>query len=610
MVDFSNENASEKIMFIGFVRNALKSPENIAVKHYSKSGMATSITYGELLIKAAALSQQLRQRGVSRNENIGVMLPRGIDQLTAILAVQMSGCAYVPIRTSQPLERVGKIINTSDIRHMIVHDDFASADIAAEAIRLGDISTVSTMSVNEAAESLVIPDGDDTAYIIFTSGSTGIPKGVEIAHFAAMNTIDAINRIFSVKETDSALNVSSYDFDLSVYDFFGILKAGGTVVTIDEAISKEPEHWRKIANDAKVTVWNSVPAIFDMLCTASRNDISESLRCVLLSGDWVSRKLYFRLGDARNRLRFAALGGATEASIWSNIYEMSAEDESAEWEYVPYGKALPRQKYMIMTADGKECAVGTQGELWIGGKGLSKGYIGDEKTTAEHFVQYGGERWYRTGDAGYLNENGDIIFCGRLDSQVKINGYRIETEEIESVLARISGIRTAAVIKLEDRGKAMLAAALVAEADIIPTEKIKSILSERLPAYMIPEVIKYTSAIPLTANGKHDRKKLELLFAERRTADFEPPSTETEKRLSRLWKRALEADHIGAQDNFFVLGGDSLKATSLIADIGDTFLITLTLADIFSYPVLRDMANKIDEAAASGQTAELIEGEI
>lgn len=610
MIDFSNGKASEEIMFYGFVRNALEKPDNIAVRHYSESGSAESITYGELLKKAAAILHQLRQRGISCNKNVGIILPRGIDQIAAIFAVQMSGCAYVPIRVSQPLERVRKIVSTSGICHIIVHDDFDHTDSSVDAIQYSGIAADSNISVNDAVEEIIFPDKNDTAYIIFTSGSTGTPKGVEIAHNAAMNTINAVNRIFSVNGKDSVLNVSSYDFDLSVYDFFGILNVGGTVVTIDEAISKEPEQWRKIANDANVTIWNSVPAIFDMFCTVSRNEIPDSLRCVLLSGDWVSKKLYFRLGDSRNGLRFAALGGATEASIWSNIYEMSSEDEEADWEYVPYGKALPEQKYKIMMPDWKECPIGIQGELWIGGIGLSKGYIGDEKTTAEHFVEHEGERWYRTGDAGFLDEKGDIIFCGRLDSQVKINGYRIETEEIESVLVNISGIRYAAVIRLEDKGKAMIAAALVAETDIIPPDKIKDILSERLPAYMIPEIIKYTSAIPLTANGKYDRKKLELLFAERCTTDFEPLSTDTEKRLSQLWERAVSAERIGANDNFFVLGGDSLKATSLIADIEDNFLITLTLADIFDYPVLRGMAHKIDEAAASGQSIELIDGEI
>lgn len=601
----------KKPMFMDFVMNAMGCPERIAVTHFVSDKESYNISYGELLVKAVAMAAELKNKTGGIKENIGVILPRGIDQIIALLAVQMSNGAYVPIRISQPVDRIKKIAERADIRRIIAWDSLSVDTLGndIEIIKYGSLKGTESISISAAKQFITYPFYADTAYIIFTSGSTGEPKGVEIQHGAALNTIMEINKRFAISSDDTAMNVSSYDFDLSVYDIFGMLNAGGTIVTMDEVISKEPEQWKKISDIAGVTLWNSVPAIFDMLCTASRNKLPASLKYVLLSGDWVSRNLYFRLGEERKRLRFAALGGATEASIWSNIYEVSEKDASTSWGFVPYGKALPAQKYMIVSEEGTECPVGVQGELWIGGCGLAKGYIGNPEETFSHFVECRGEQWYRTGDVGFLDENDDIIFCGRLDSQIKLNGFRIETGEIETELCRINGIRNSAVMKLENNGKSFLAATVVLDSENLSGEEIKEILRSKLPAYMIPEVIKRVAVIPLTENGKYDKKKLSLLFSDRRNVVLETPVTDTERKLEELWKKNLGCA-AGRKDNFFDLGGDSLKATALISAVEDSFRVTLSLGDIFHSPGLADMAEVIDKAISTGQFFNFLEGEI
>lgn len=599
-----------KAMFADFVKNTVNQPEKTAVMHFVSDREMYKISYGDLLIKSATLANKLKSKTAGCKENIGIIFPRSINQIIALLAVQMSGGAYVPIRISQPVDRIKKIVKNAGIKRIITHKDFFREELEdVEIINYDNLEDLGNISVKDVEKLITYPAYDDTAYIIFTSGSTGEPKGVEIQHGAVFNTIMEINKYFNISSKDVAINVSSYDFDLSVYDIFGMLNAGGMIVTIDETISREPEQWKKISDIAKVTIWNSVPAIFDMLCIASRNKLPDSLKYILLSGDWVSKNLYFRLSEERKKLRFTALGGATEASIWSNIYEVTEKDIDTCWGFVPYGKALPNQKYIIMDENNKECSKGIRGELWIGGCGLANGYIGNLKETSAHFVEYIGERWYKTGDMGYFDENGDIIFCGRLDNQVKINGFRIETGEIETELCRIEGIHNSAVVKMDINGKSFLSAVVVADKEKISSDKIKEILSEKLPAYMIPEIIKYAESIPLTANGKYDKKKLDLIFSETNIISYEVPVTDNEIKIAEIWREILGCK-VGRKDNFFNLGGDSLKATSLISALEDKLHIKLSLGDIFRNPVLTDMAEEIEKAVSRGEFIDFVEGEI
>ncbi|MFD6726209.1 AMP-binding protein, partial [Streptomyces sp. NPDC060131] len=274
------------------------------------------------------------------------------------------------------------------------------------------------------------------AYVIFTSGSTGEPKGVEITHAAAWNTIADINARHAIRGDDRVFALSALDFDLSVYDVFGLLAAGGSLLLPTEDQRREPARWPDLMDRYGVTVWNTVPALLDLLLDADGQEGREGrriagLRTALVSGDWIGLDLPARLRARTGRsCAFVAMGGATEAAIWSNTLTVTEPDP--RWVSIPYGRPLTGQHYRVVDRDGRDCPDWTPGELWIGGAGLARGYLADPARTAEKFVERDGRRWYRTGDLGRFRDDGLLEFLGRLDSQLKSAGHRIEAGEVEA----------------------------------------------------------------------------------------------------------------------------------------------------------------------------------
>ena len=400
-----------------FYENALKYPERIALIYENEK-----VSYKMLRLYALRAANYMWQRGVRRNDKIVVILPRGIGQVAALLGILAIGAAYVPIAMKQPLGRRKKIIE--NVKPALVLQDEAFLE---ENPWTGCIEN----------------NSKDTAYIIYTSGSSGEPKGVEMSHVAAMNTIEEILHMWNIGAEDSVLNISAFDFDLSVFDIFGLLTVGGTIVLIDEDDFRDPEVWKNLIEIYGITIWNSAPALLDMFLIMGENNHFGKLRLALVSGDWIPLYLpekWYKVTSANSQ--FVALGGATEGGIWSNYYCVSKVDRL--WNSIPYGQALPKQKYRITDENFVECGVDIPGELQIGGGSLAKGYINDEELTMKKFItDVKGERWYRTGDRGRRWADGTIEFLGRMDTQVKIRGHRIELGEIESVLKSISRIKEA-----------------------------------------------------------------------------------------------------------------------------------------------------------------------
>lgn len=298
----------------------------------------------------------------------------------------------------------------------------------------------------------------EPAYIIYTSGSTGVPKGVIISHRGALNTCAALNRRYAVTADDRVLGLSALHFDLSVYDIFGLLSAGGALVLVDENQRRDPDAWCKAIERHGVTLWDTVPALFDMLLTYSEGfelQAPARLRAVMLSGDWIGLDLPARYRAFRADGEFVAMGGATEASIWSNVYDVKVVAE--DWRSIPYGYPLARQKYRVADAQGRDCPDWVLGELWIGGEGVALGYFNDPERTAEQFVTLDDDRWYRTGDMGCYWPDGRLEFLGRRDKQVKVGGYRIELGEIEAALLRVEGVRSAVAMAVGEREKSLVA---------------------------------------------------------------------------------------------------------------------------------------------------------
>ncbi|NQX86428.1 MAG: amino acid adenylation domain-containing protein [Flavobacteriaceae bacterium] len=439
----TKEEIAPRPIHQAFFQYANENPAEVAL-HF---GEKQTKNYGELANEALKLSKVLVDKGVQSTSPTAIILPKGASQIVAVMGILGSGSFYVPIGVEQPIGRQEKIINKAGIKYIVTNTDTLEKYPKIKALEAQGISIVNIDTLDEVKplEKPIYTNLDALAYIIFTSGSTGEPKGVEIAHQAAWNTIQDINTKFEVTNTDCALAVSALDFDLSVYDIFGLLAVGGKLVLIEEEERKEASRWIQLVEAHKVTVWNSVPALFDMLLiSASEDNDLSSLRLVLVSGDWVGLDLKDRLIEKSESCKLVALGGATEASIWSNYFIVNEVDKS--WRSIPYGKPLANQKYRVVNTLGNDCPNGVIGELWIGGTGVASGYTNNPELTASRFVTYQNEKWYRTGDLGRYWFNGNLEFLGRMDHQVKVNGFRIELGEIEAALKTYDGVNQATAI--------------------------------------------------------------------------------------------------------------------------------------------------------------------
>ncbi|MFC5833457.1 amino acid adenylation domain-containing protein [Nonomuraea insulae] len=466
-------------------------------------GPGGAMTHGELAEAVGRLAA-----GIKPGKPIAVALDKGIDQITAVLAVAAAGAWYVPVEPSWPSARVAAVCEQASIAHAIAAD--------------GPVTWPDGVTVHPAGgrpspvngRTLERPVPDDLAYAIFTSGSTGTPKGVAIEHCAARTTVDDIVDRFGIDHRDRVLGLSALSFDLSVFDVFGVMGAGGALVLPEVARQRDPEHWLELAEQHGVTVWNTAPALLEMLVEYAELDLGEarrqlrSLRLVMLSGDWIPVTLPERLLALAPQARLFSLGGATEASIWSISYPVEEVDPA--WKSIPYGRALRGQSFRILDEDGVPVPLGEPGELYIGGDGLARGYLGDPEQTAARFAVHSrlGERLYRTGDLGRWRSDGTIEFLGRVDRQVKIRGHRIELGEIEAVLAREPGVRVcvAATVRGSD-GRPRLVAYVVGK-EPLSEERLTAALRERLPSYMVPARLVILDRLPVTANGKVDHAAL------------------------------------------------------------------------------------------------------
>ncbi|MBK4217871.1 amino acid adenylation domain-containing protein [Paracoccus caeni] len=562
----------------GFFRQAAERPERPALL-----GHGGTQSYGDLARQALSVAALLQDQGVAPGDPVAITLPRGPEQIAAVLGVLAAGAVYVPVSPEQPAARAARIRAAAGIRHVLTTPAHAAL---AEGAALIDIADAADHAGLLAPVSL---SPDAPAYVIFTSGSTGEPKGVELSHAAALNTVADINSRFAITEDDRVLAVSALDFDLSVQDIFGTLAAGGALVLLDEAERREATRWHDLIDAHRVSIWNSAPALLEMLLAVPGG--LPSLRLAMASGDWIALDLPARLRDRAPDCRFIAMGGATEAAIWSNLCEVDTVPD--HWRAIPYGTPLANQSYRVADARGRDCPDWVAGELWIGGAGLATGYRGDPTLSAHRFVEHDGARWYRTGDMGRYWPDGTLEFLGRQDMQVKVRGHRIELGEIETALEAHPAVTQAVALALGERGRQRLAAFIVATED--PAD-LTIHLAAHLPSHAVPPVIERLDALPLTANGKIDRKSLAARAIEpahTTTSDDDTPQGEVETAIAQIWADILDLDKVGRQDSFLALGGDSLMATEMVASVGSRLGVDISLRQIFAEPTIAGLAGVV-----------------
>ncbi|MEM8720136.1 MAG: amino acid adenylation domain-containing protein [Cyanobacteria bacterium P01_G01_bin.39] len=429
-----------------------------------------TLTYQELYDQANGLGHQLKQLGATPNTLVAVVMSKGWEQVVAVLGILISGAAYLPVDPTLPQDRQQYLLEQGKVKLVVTQPHLESE---LSWLNEKDYSCLYVEDeIGNCSPLELVPRDQDLAYVIYTSGSTGLPKGVAIEHRGAVNTILDINQRFKVTAKDRILALSALNFDLSVYDIFGILGAGGTIVIPPVDALKDPACWLDLVEAHKITLWNTVPALMQMLVEYLSVSPRESLclRLALLSGDWLPLSLPAQIQNYFSDIEVVSLGGATEASIWSICYPI--EQVNPNWKSIPYGKPLTNQRFYILNELMQPCPIWVPGQLYIGGVGLALGYWQDEVKTNASFITHPvtGERLYKTGDLGRYLPNGNIEFLGRADFQVKINGYRIELGEIEATLKQHAAIQNAVVNAVGESNNKQLVGYVTIDQEIASTE--------------------------------------------------------------------------------------------------------------------------------------------
>jgi len=596
--DFNNtitSYPSNKTLVDLFLEQVAKTPENIAIRF----GLET-MTYSKLNEESNKLANYILEHlKIQKHGNIGILVSRSPNVMIGMLAILKSGYAYVPIDPEYPIDRQEYIINNSEIS-LVLHDLTDTLKLLMENVVFIDINKIDLNTYIQNNVQIQI-DSTQLAYTIYTSGSTGRPKGVMIMHHSVVNLIQWVNTTFEVGEQDSLLFITSICFDLSVYDIFGILSCGGSI-----AIAKHDDIYniKDLSNLLKVyqiSFWDSVPTTLDYLVKYLESNEPEykqnNLRLVFLSGDWIPLNLSDRITKFFPNAKVISLGGATEGTIWSNYFPIQKIDPS--WKSIPYGKPISNNFFYILDENLNKVPNGTQGELFIGGVGVAVGYANDLEKTNYSFLNDPfdntlGGKMYRTGDLGRMLDDGNMEFLGRKDQQVKIRGFRVELGEIESIIRQCEDVDNVIVIANDVDGLKRLNAYVVPKNSTYKREDILNYLKSKVPDYMIPGLWMELETLPITSNGKIDRKNLPTIENINPKLNIQEPRNDSEAQMVRIWESVLKVKNIGVEDSFFDLGGDSLRIIHLLVEIEKEFKKKIKINTIIENPTVAKLVNQLN----------------
>lgn len=598
----------------GFFAQANQQPDKIAIIEGERG-----YSYAEVRDMVFALGNLLQKHQIKKGDRVAIISDTPVFQVTSALATLSLGAVYVPIDKAQPISRIEKIIDQSQVASILVDEHNPIYDgIEAQRIVVNSLEKqeITLYDVYEG-------DPNTLAYIIFTSGSTGQPKGVAMSHAASMNTIEDINRRFGITKNDRVLALSKFNFDLSVYDIFGLLTVGGTIVYPGKGHIYDANYWLECLKSKKITLWNTVPALMKMLLSVDELEELkiDSMKTILLSGDWVPPKMVKQCTTIFPKSTIIALGGATEAGIWSNYHICSEED--FEKESIPYGYPLANQRFYVLDEHGEDCPNWVTGELYIGGDSLAQGYYGNIDITNERFISiFKQQRLYRTGDYGRYMDSGEIEFIGRLDNQVKLRGNLVNLGEIESLLNKYEQVDMSCAVVLDDRLYAVVQLADHDHQNNINSDDLIHYLENLLPSYMVPVKLFILSKLILNANDKLDRqvikKQVQQLVQENTNRDEIGQSrilTQLEETLLQLAEEVLQIDHIKVDKNLYDYGADSLTLSQLAGKIkkvidneNQNITFDFILRQLLNEPVIKSIVQKVMQYTAT-QTKDTEESE-
>lgn len=585
-------------------------PEDIAVVFGEQS-----LTYKQLHAHSNQIAHALHQRGIGEGDVVVVMAERSLELITGLLGVLKAGAAYTPVDPGYPAERLRYLLHHSQAKLLLVQRAVQDriADTDAEVVAVEDL-----LAAKWPSDSLPLPyDPERLMYVLYTSGSTGNPKGAMIRAHAFVNLLHWYTREFSLGENDRMLLIASASFDLAQKNLYAPLITGGRLVLFEPGLYDYEQMAATIEREG-ITAINCTPSAFYPLVDASADDDYaklKSLRWVFLGGEPIHMtQLAPWLRSAHCQAEIVNTYGPTECTDIASYYRVSGKDWQGETK-LPIGKPIDNVRLYVVDKDMRLVPEGLEGELCIGGVGVGLGYYNAPELTEERFVQSSElpeQVVYKTGDVVKRLPDGQIVFIGRVDHQVKVRGFRIEIEEIEKKLLDHPQVKEAVVTAVQDAGGDTSLRAYVVPASSLTTEQVYDYLHAELPGYMVPQFVILLEALPLTPNGKVDRKALpvptaELAQAEEQTGEqaeeqAAPEKREIEQQLAKLWQEVLGIRKIGLEDSFFRLGGHSLKAVALLSRIKKAFGVSIPIPTLFRKPTVRQLAEVIRQSPQTAQS--------
>ncbi|WP_039073179.1 lichenysin non-ribosomal peptide synthetase LicA [Bacillus sp. MSP5.4] len=574
-----------------FEAQALRTPDHGAAVYNG-----VKWTYKELNARANRLARLLIEKGVRPEQRIGIMVKPSLEMAAGVLAILKAGAAYVPIDPSYPAERIGYVLKDSGAELLLTQTNLAAPEEFSGETLLLDSMLSEEITKDDEVNPQAGTQSDNLAYLIYTSGTTGQPKGVMVEHRSLVNLCYWHNDAFKVTEQDKSAKYAGFGFDASVWEMFPYWIAGAELHIIDEAIRMDITRLNQYFEENKITI-TFLPT---QLCEQFMELDNQSLRVLLTGGDKLKR-------IAKRSYTLVNNYGPTENTVVATSAAIDPDEGM-----LSIGKPIANTRAYVLGQNNEVQPVGVAGELCIAGRGLARGYLNKPEETAKRFTEdpfVPGERMYRTGDAVKWLEDGRLEYIGRIDQQVKIRGFRIELSEIEVQLARLSEVQEAVVTDIEDAcGNKALCGYVVAN-EQLDTESLARKLAQTLPDYMVPSFWVQLKELPVTANGKVDRRALPQPDVEAQTAEYKAPLTETEQLLADIWQEVLGIDRIGITDNFFALGGDSIKGIQMASRLQQHGW-KLEMKDLFQHPTIGELSAYVQAADDQPIDQNPVEGEV
>ncbi|HET6711445.1 non-ribosomal peptide synthetase [Amycolatopsis sp.] len=569
---------SPRCLHEAFEGVAARTPDAIAV---SDGGI--TFTYRMLDVLAASVADGLRAAGVRPGDRVGLCLDRSADFVVAVLGVLKAGATYVPVDPAHPAERLARVLEGADVRLVIS----GRTDIAPLALTVDELLTARPRAAGRRSSP------GDPAYIIHTSGSTGRPKGVVVPHANVIALVDATRELFGLGPHDVWSFFHSGAFDVSVYEMWGCLLTGGRLQVVRHDVSRDPALFRDLLVAERVTVLSQTPSAFVQLLGADHGRIAA--RLVLFAGEPLDTRVLVPWFDRHPECRVVNLYGITETTVHASHLTVTRELAEAATRCV--GTALPGWHFYVLDEAGRLVPPGVVGEIHVGGAGVATGYLGQEELTSQRFLPdpYTGGTMYRSGDLGRLRPDGTLDHLGRADHQVKIRGFRIELGEIRAAMLEEPRVRAAAAVVR--RGDPADPATARIDAYVVSADGTADGVRDRvallLPDYMVPATVTPVAELPLTPNGKLDVARLpEPRFGSAPVTDGE---NDLVSRLRRIWSAVLGVA-VGADDDFFELGGNSMSAVRISTAMTAAGMPPIVLANLYRTPTVREVAAGLESA--------------